>query len=61
MEQSQAPIPRKLWEHPDPKSTLMWRFVQEINEKNNQNLQVSSTGFDAARLSTYDSQGEIVS
>ncbi|KAK3373791.1 hypothetical protein B0T24DRAFT_624590 [Lasiosphaeria ovina] len=33
-------VPRKLWEHPDPKSTLMWRFVQDINNKHNLDLRV---------------------
>lgn len=42
MEESLVSIPRKLWEHPDPKSTLMWRFMQEVNEKSNRNLQVSA-------------------
>lgn len=27
------PVPRKLWEHPDPSSTAMYKFMQEINEK----------------------------
>lgn len=39
----QALVPRKLWEHPDPKSTLMWRFMQEVNEKSSRDLKVSST------------------
>lgn len=34
-------MPRKLWEHPDRKSTVMWRFMQEANEKFNLNMQVS--------------------
>ena len=25
--------PRKLWEHPDPESTHMWRFMQQVNQK----------------------------
>ncbi|OAA47149.1 acetoacetyl-CoA synthase [Metarhizium rileyi] len=25
--------PRKLWEHPDPKSTAMWAFMQDANAK----------------------------
>lgn len=36
-------MPRKLWEHPDPKSTVMWRFMQEANKKFNLNMQVSQT------------------
>lgn len=35
-------VPRKLWEHPDPKSTNMWRFMQEANQRNNLNLKVCS-------------------
>lgn len=38
--ESQALVPRKLWEHRNPKSTLMWKFMQEINGKSNRNLQV---------------------
>ncbi|KAK4193061.1 putative acetoacetyl-coenzyme A synthetase [Podospora australis] len=34
-EEQQHPVvvPRKLWEHPDPESTLMWSFMQGINRK----------------------------
>ncbi|KAI1820602.1 acetoacetate-CoA ligase [Xylaria intraflava] len=31
-------IPRKLWEHPNPKSTQLWDFMQLINQKYNLNL-----------------------
>ena len=31
--------PRKLWEHPNPKSTEMWKFLQETNKKHNLNIQ----------------------
>ncbi|TRX96241.1 hypothetical protein FHL15_002965 [Xylaria flabelliformis] len=31
-------IPRKLWEHPDPKSTQLWEFMQIINQKYRLNL-----------------------
>lgn len=34
-------LPRKLWEHPDPKSTQMWKLMQEVNRKSGRNLQVS--------------------
>ncbi|KAM7221119.1 putative acetoacetyl-coenzyme A synthetase [Rhypophila decipiens] len=27
------PVPRKLWEHPNPKSTFMWRFMEGVNAK----------------------------
>lgn len=33
------PIPRKLWEHPNPKSTLAYKFMQTANRKHNLNLQ----------------------
>lgn len=32
-ESSTDKLPRKLWEHPDPKSTRMWRFMQNANAK----------------------------
>lgn len=31
-------IPRKLWEHPDPQSTEMYKFMQKVNRKHNLNL-----------------------
>ncbi|KAH8805976.1 acetoacetyl-CoA synthetase-like protein [Xylogone sp. PMI_703] len=31
-------VPRKLWEHSDPKSTDMYKLMQEINQKQNLNL-----------------------
>ncbi|EHA52412.1 hypothetical protein MCOR27_008405 [Pyricularia oryzae] len=31
-------MPKKLWEHPDPKSTAMWQFMQRINDKHNAGL-----------------------
>ncbi|KAH8205188.1 hypothetical protein TruAng_000600 [Truncatella angustata] len=31
-------IPRKLWEHADPKSTNMWKFMQKVNGKHGLNL-----------------------
>ncbi|GJN75426.1 hypothetical protein PLICBS_009525 [Purpureocillium lilacinum] len=30
--------PRKLWEHPNPKSTSMWRFMQDANRKHGLSL-----------------------
>ena len=33
-------IPRKLWEHPNPKSTRIWRFMQDANKKRGLNMQV---------------------
>ncbi|KAK4178734.1 putative acetoacetyl-coenzyme A synthetase [Triangularia setosa] len=32
------PIPRKLWEHPSPQSTLMHRFMRSLNKKHNLSL-----------------------
>ncbi|CAO2647179.1 Nn.00g081010.m01.CDS01 [Neocucurbitaria sp. VM-36] len=36
---SQHPVPRKLWEHPNPKSTAMWKFMQDANQKRGLNMQ----------------------
>ncbi|KAJ0117737.1 cetoacetateligase [Diaporthe amygdali] len=36
--ENQVAVPRKLWEHPDPKSTLMYEFMQDINRKSGQSL-----------------------
>lgn len=33
-------VQRKLWEHPDPKSSGMWKFKQEVNAKRGLDLQV---------------------
>lgn len=33
-------LPRKLWEHPDPESTQMWKFMQEVNRKSGRGLKV---------------------
>jgi acetoacetyl-CoA synthetase len=33
-------IPRKLWEHPNPESTEMYRFMQEVNTQHNLELKV---------------------
>lgn len=33
------PIPRKLWEHPNPKSTGMWKFMQRVNQKRGMDMQ----------------------
>ena len=35
--------PRKLWEHPDPKSTAMWKFMQDANAKRGLHMQVRLT------------------
>lgn len=35
-------LPRKLWEHPDPESTEMYRFMQEANKRYSLKLKVSS-------------------
>lgn len=31
--------PEKLWEHPSPKNTPMWKFMQDVNKKYQLNLQ----------------------
>ncbi|KAI3401025.1 hypothetical protein diail_730 [Diaporthe ilicicola] len=36
--ENQVAVPRKLWEHPDPKSTLMWEFMQDLNREKKQSL-----------------------
>jgi acetoacetyl-CoA synthetase len=33
-------VPRKLWEHTDPKSTSMYKLMQEINKKQGVQLRV---------------------
>lgn len=33
-------VPRKLWEHPSPRDTDMYKFMREVNRKHNLNLQV---------------------
>jgi hypothetical protein len=33
-------IPRKLWEHPSPETTEMYRLMQEINKRHNLQLNV---------------------
>jgi len=33
MASTKHPLPPKLWEHPDPKSTNAWKFMQDINSK----------------------------
>ena len=33
-------VPRKLWEHPNPKGTQMYKLMQEINQKQNLQLKV---------------------
>lgn len=34
------PMPRKLWEHPDPQSTNMARFMRSVNEKRGMKMKV---------------------
>lgn len=33
-------VPRKLWEHPDPTSTAMYKFMQVLNQKQGLQLKV---------------------
>jgi acetoacetyl-CoA synthetase len=35
-----AALPRKLWEHPNPKGTQLWGFMELINKKYNLDLTV---------------------
>nr|CAC18280.2 related to acetoacetyl-CoA synthetase [Neurospora crassa] len=35
-------IPRKLWEHPDPESTPMWRFLQNVNKRHGLDMKTFS-------------------
>jgi acetoacetyl-CoA synthetase len=35
-------LPRKLWAHANPKSTAMYKLMEEINEKQGIRLKVSS-------------------
>lgn len=34
-------MPKKLWEHPDPKSTQMWWFMKEVERRRSVKLEVS--------------------
>lgn len=43
--ENQVAVPRKLWEHPEPKSTLMYEFMQDINRKSGQRLEVRDIAF----------------
>ncbi|KAL6704484.1 hypothetical protein ACN47E_008113 [Coniothyrium glycines] len=36
---SELPLPRKLWQHPDPESTAMWKFMQQANQQQGLNMQ----------------------
>ncbi|KAF2845030.1 acetoacetate-CoA ligase [Plenodomus tracheiphilus IPT5] len=36
---SEHPIPRKLWQHPNPESTEMWKFMQRANQTRGLNMQ----------------------
>lgn len=41
MADQQYPVPRKLWEHPNPKSTTMWKFWKSLEKAYGVQLQVS--------------------
>ena len=41
MSTQELAIPRKLWEHPDPQSTYMWKFKQSVEKQYGLNLPVS--------------------
>lgn len=38
-----AEIPRKLWEHPNPRATAMWAFKESLEKEKNASLPVSWT------------------
>lgn len=38
-------LPRKLWEHPNPTSIEMYKFMQEVNKKHGLNLTVTPVLF----------------
>lgn len=37
-----VPLPRKLWEHPDPESTAMGRFKRELQLETGRRFDVST-------------------
>ncbi|CAF3486207.1 unnamed protein product [Fusarium graminearum] len=39
-------VPRKVWEHPDPKSTAMWAFMQDANRIHGLNLKTFNDLYD---------------
>lgn len=39
MSATEHPVPRKLWQHANPRSTAMWQFMQRANEKRGLNMQ----------------------
>jgi acetoacetyl-CoA synthetase len=36
---TEVTTPRKLWQHQDPESTEMWKFMQKVNHKRGKNMQ----------------------
>ncbi|KAF2455655.1 acetoacetyl-CoA synthase [Lineolata rhizophorae] len=36
--EERPPVPRKLWEHPDPTSTQTWEFMQGVNKKRGKDM-----------------------
>jgi hypothetical protein len=40
MDADATKMPKKLWEHPNPESTDMYKFMQEVNQKYNLQLKV---------------------
>ncbi|KAH8732011.1 hypothetical protein GQ44DRAFT_767054 [Phaeosphaeriaceae sp. PMI808] len=43
---SQHPTPRKLWQHPNPESTEMWKFMQRANRTRGLNMQTFQELYD---------------
>lgn len=48
-------VPRKVWEHPDPKSTAMWAFMQDANRLHGLNLKVWTKFTGQVAILTYSS------
>lgn len=43
-------MPRKLWGHPNPESTAMWKFMQDLNRTYGLKLKVSKSIRNACEL-----------
>lgn len=46
-------VPRKLWEHPNPKDTEMYKFMQLINQKYSLELKVGTFLLDEDKWPNY--------
>ncbi|KAK5993475.1 Acetoacetyl-CoA synthetase [Cladobotryum mycophilum] len=52
-------MPRKVWEHSDPKSTAMYKFMQETNRINGLNLQTFTDMYDWAAANRASFYGQL--